>query len=308
MISKGSLITPLNISNLHRVKPILFDVSLRDGIQNAKLENYPTERKKTVFHDILQYGSPTNLEIGSLANPNILPIMADTMELFEYVTDFFDKIDRKQRKKVYVLIPSIKRLEYAIQNNIRHMSFITSVSDAFQKKNTNRSIEETKCDFKQMFLRLNGEPGSQKFVKKLYISCIDTCPILGKIDIDHIVNEIFYYTDFSFDELCISDTCGELLFENFKEIIEKCIVLGISLTRFSVHLHVSPEKRENIEKILFYCFSIGIHKFDVSYLETGGCSVTMDSPHANLSYELFHETLQKYERTVCEKLNEINFL
>jgi len=273
---------------------LLTDVSLRDGIQNAKVENFPTSRKKEIFRHIFYEYSPTNIEIGSLANPKILPIMSDTMEFFDDCIDFFTKIDEKERKNIYVLLPTIKKWDWVLKNNIQYISFITSVSDEFQKKNTNKTLEETKMDFYKIF----GEPGSQKITKKLYISCIDRCPMVGKIENDFIVNEIvYYYREYLFDELCLSDTCGELEYENFRNIVEKCRNFGIPMSKFSLHLHVSPEKKENLEKILFYCFFIGINKFDVSYLETGGCSVTMESSdlHQNLSYELFYEILETFE-------------
>ena len=170
------------------------------------------------------------------------------------------------------------------------------MSEAFQMKNTNKTLQQSKEDLKKVFERIKREP-CKKYTTKLYISCINKCPLTGYIANNFCIDEIeYYYKHYSFDELCLSDTCGELSFGGYQYIIDKCIERGIPKSMFSLHLHVSKEQYENLEQILFYSFSIGINKFDVSLLETGGCSVTMKPQEirANLSYELFYEILYKY--------------
>ena len=299
------LACPKKASIYNKIKPILFDVSLRDGIQNAKVENYTTNIKMDIFYDIISEIQPQNIEIGSLTSSKILPIMNDSLVLHNYACQYMD-IKQKftentpNHTKIYVLIPSITKLQLAFENKVRNFSFITSVSDAFQLRNTKKNLNETKQDFIDVFEMINREPGSRFFHKKLYISCINNCPISGKIDNNLIINELlYYYNEYSFDELCLSDTTGELQIEDFKYIINSCIFLGIPVDMFSLHLHYSNKNYkniENLEQILYYSFDIGIHKFDVSCLETGGCSVTMNAEnlHTNLSYDMFYSILSKY--------------
>jgi len=290
-----------NIYNI--INPLLFDVSLRDGIQNADVEKFPTIKKQSILHKILTDYKPQNIEIGSLTNPKILPIMNDTLELYEYSKDYIQKYNNLG---VYILIPAIQKLTLALNHNITHFSFITSVSNSFQLRNTNKSLIDTKYNFTTIFETLKREPNYSKFTTKLYISCINKCPIIGKIDNDFIINELLcYHNDFSFDELCISDTCGELSFTDFQYIIDKCLLFGIPPSKFSLHLHISPENISNIENILFYSFQHQIHKYDISLLETGGCSVTMkpENINKNLSYDLFYQILLKYiENQVLNKI------
>ena len=144
-----------------------------------------------------------------------------------------------------------------------------------------------------MFLR---EPGSRNFQTKLYISCINECPFIGKIDNDTVINEIlYYYNNYTFDELCLSDTMGSLNGDDFIYIIQRSRELGVDISKISIHLHIKKYNIENIERILFYSFSNNINKFDVSCLETGGCSVTMTNNLAsNLTYDIFYNILWKY--------------
>lgn len=279
-----------------RINPILFDVSLRDGIQNAPVSEYPIEKKIEIFEKIIYSENPLKIEIGSIASHRFLPIMKDTIPLFKYV------MENKPEKDVYVLVPSITKLNFAIYNNIYNYSFITSTSNAFQLKNTCRTIEKTKADFAEMFERI--ERVAKNTRKKLYVSCIDHCPIIGQIPRDKIIEELLYYnTHYQFDEICLSDTCGNLSFENFAYIVDNVTLLGMNVDRLSLHLHISPDNIDNSIKILKYCFENELNKFDVSLLETGGCSVTMKSDQLlpNLSYELFYKILYEYIVEEMEK-------
>jgi isopropylmalate/homocitrate/citramalate synthase len=291
---------------LEKINPVLFDVSLRDGIQNAKPENFPLSRKIDTFHSIIQSNMAPRIEIGSLASPKLLPIMSDSLVFFNHVTTHISDIKHKaecsrdlddfQTPKIYMLIPSIEKLRIALIHNIKNFSFITSVSNEFQLRNTKKTIQDKKNELKTMSEILIREPGSQTFQTKLYISCINRCPFVGKIDNDFILKEILHYhKDFLFDEFCLSDTMGTLNFDDFSYIIDNCIYFGIPPSKLSLHLHVKSDNLENIRDILFYAFSKNINKFDVSCLETGSCSVTMNKDlTTNLTYDMFFSMLLKY--------------
>ena len=283
-----------------KINPILYDVTLRDGLQNAKVEDYPTEHKKKVFQNIMKSENPPKIEVGSLTSYRILPIMKDSIEIYKYAVEYINK--EKLNTDVYVLVPSLSKLNIAINNKIQNYSFITSVSNSFQLRNTSRTLDRTKEELRTMFETLdNGSNENSK--KKLYISCIDQCPIVGKIDKSFIINELLYYNEnYNFDEICLSDTCGNLSFENFFYIIENATYLGIPTTKLSLHLHISNENMENSKKILKYCFENEINKFDISSLATGGCSITIENKklHPNLSYGIFYSILYEY---IYKKIN-----
>ncbi len=278
----------------------LYDTSLRDGLQYADPDKYPTTRKIVIFEHIKSIYKPHNIEVGSLCSPNVLSIMNDTITIYNHAIREHDieNMPKYDKSSVYVLITSFSKLQKAIDAGITSMSFITSVSNVFQLKNTHKSLRDTKHDFEDMFITLKREPGYKNYRKKLYISCISECPLAGPIDIPTMIAELqFYHTHYEFDELCLSDTCGTLTYDDFVTIVENS---QIPTSKFSLHLHISPTNMTNVENILCYCFSHGICKFDVSLLETGGCSVTMTDGQAlpNLSYDTFYETYRKYQQTM----------
>ena len=192
----------------------------------------------------------------------------------------------------FLLVPPIKSyINEAVLNNIKNISLITSVSNSFQQKNIHRTITDTKnilnyilCDEKQ-FTNI-----------KLYISCITNCPIEGNINNDYIINEIIYYSKLKkINNLCLSDTCGNMEFINFKYIIDN-LSLSLNFDNISLHLHVNKDNYLNIEKIIEYAITNKIYKFDVTGFENvGGCIVTMDQNklHGNLQYKDLITTMQK---------------
>jgi isopropylmalate/homocitrate/citramalate synthase len=295
----------------NKINPVIFDISLRDGIQNAKIENFPLHIKKTIFDNIFESNLTSKIEIGSIASNKVLPIMSDSIDLFKYITSKFKDIEyinycsqtnTIKFPKIYMLIPSITKLIPAFDNNVQNFSFITSISNEFQIRNNKKSIKDTKEDFARIFEMIIREPGSRMFQTKLYISCINECPFIGKIDNDTVINELlFYYNNYAFDEFCLSDTMGTLNSNDFIYIIQKCRELGINTSKISLHLHVKKHDIDNTERILFYSFSNNINKFDISCLETGGCSVTMKNGlNSNLTYDIFFNILWKYIENIIK--------
>ena len=68
----------------------LRDVTLRDGLQlTAKM--LPTERKVEIARELLALGVPA-LEIGSMARPDLVPPLADTIDVITALTP--DELDR----------------------------------------------------------------------------------------------------------------------------------------------------------------------------------------------------------------------
>jgi len=292
---------PKKYAIYNKINPILCDVSLRDGIQNAKKENFPTDKKMSIFHTIVTEFQPKKIEIGSLTSPKILPVMSDTSVLHNYVCQYLNmhiNINKLTDKpETYVLIPSENQLYSAFKHNMKNFSFITSTSEQFQIRNTKKTLTETKLEFDRMFSMWFREPEKDLHKTKLYISCINSCPILGLIDNDLILKEILYYhKTYDFNEICLSDTMGTLKYDDFTYIIDSCILFGVAPSKLSFHFHCSKDNYENLEKIIYYCFTKNLNKFDISMLGTGGCSVTMNSDKLapNLSYDMFYNIINKY--------------
>ena len=284
------------------IPQILTDVSLRDGLQGLSRERQETftlNKKKDIFHNIMFNYKPKNIEIGSIVNPKVLPIMSDSLHLYDYAVDFI-KNGIKSDTNVYVVVPNEKGFNIGLSHGIKNYSFLTSVSNSFQKKNVNKTLLETKKELKKIFTTMETieKIKPNEFKTKLYISCITDCPLEGKIDNDDIIHEILYYhADFpNINEFCLSDTCGSLKCEDYKYIVDNCIYFGLHPSKLSLHLHVNKENLNEFNQIVKYSINNDINRFDVSIMESGGCSLTIHESKLlpNASYELFNTIYKSY--------------
>jgi len=106
--------------------------------------------------------------------------------------------------------------------------------------------------------------------------------------------KILKYQELKPDILCLSDTCVTLTVKDIEYIL-----LNLTKEKYkniSLNLHVKLGKEDEVEEIIHTAIDFGITSFDVSAIETGGCSVTMNHCNLapNLSYELFYKSLATY--------------
>jgi hydroxymethylglutaryl-CoA lyase len=292
------------------VPPILTDVSLRDGLQGLSRElqeTFTLNKKKDIFHNIMFNYKPKNIEIGSIINPKVLPIMNDSLYLHDYAVNFIKNVI-KSDTNVYVAVPNEKGFNIGMSHGVKNFSFLTSVSNSFQKKNVNKTLLETKKELKIIFAKMENVEKIKpyEFKTKLYISCITDCPLEGKIDNDNIIHEILYYhTEFpNINEFCLSDTRGSLKFEDYKYIVDNCIFFGMHPSKISLHLHVNKQNVQEFNHIIKHSINNDINRFDVSIMESGGCSLTMPSSDLlpNASYELFDSLFTKYSNEILKNI------
>lgn len=292
------------MSKISKVNP--FDVTLRDGLQSLNPDEkiyFTTNKKKELYDNLIYKYNPTNLEIGSMVNNKVLPIFEDTEEIFRYA-EF-----NNTRRNNYILVPNEEQLLKSLNFGVTNFSFITSVSNSFQIKNTKMTIEENLTNLNNMMYILDDYSNFRvsqltgdiyethiPFKIKLYVSCINECPIEGKIPTNVIINELQSLKSLRFDKICLSDTCGSLTKEDFIDIITQIKNVGLDITNFSLHLHVRPERENEAENIFHIAVEHGINEFDVSELSSGGCSVTMDKKNIapNMSYEQYYRFLTNY--------------
>lgn len=288
--------------NLGEPKP--FDVTLRDGLQalpQSEHSNYTTNKKFEIYKDLMVNQKLKNIEIGSIVSEKVLPIFKDTVKLLETISCYMSLNEINN----YIVVANKEKLRTVINNsNINHFSFITSVSNSFQIKNTKMNLEQSESEINEMLFEI--DENNKRIIKplvKLYVSCINFCPLEGKIDNDFIVNRILKLSKMNVDDICLSDTCGTLTLEDFEYIAETCIFFGLQPSKLSLHLHVKKEREKEVEQIIHKALDLKIIKFDVSELKTGGCSVTMKNSSLcpNLSYELYYKFLVNYIVKKCDR-------
>ena len=83
---------------------------------------------------------------------------------------------------------------------------------------------------------------------------------------------------------------------------QELLYKGIYNEAFAILEEVLKNDKENeVESLIHKALDFKINKFDVSYLKTGGCSVTMKktSLTPNLSYDLYYKSFVNYIEKKC---------
>lgn len=295
--------------------PKPFDVTLRDGLhslQKEQQETFTLVEKINLYHRIMFNYNPKDIEIGAIVSQKVSPVFKNSINLFnniQYYEIEMLEMNISLKSNKFLLVPNSKQLKNVINNiEMNYFSFITSVSEKFQFKNTKQTLDDSNNNIYEMINNFEKNIYRKIYRKnppfiKLYVSCINECPISGKIDNDFIVSKILKLYKMKVDTICLSDTCGTLNLEDFEYIVDKCNLYGLPSNKLSLHLHVKTGREDVVEQIIHKALDRRIINFDVSLLETGGCSVKMDKNQIapNLSYDLYYKSLINYiEKNIKE--------
>jgi hydroxymethylglutaryl-CoA lyase len=146
----------------------LRDVTLRDGLQlTGKL--LPTAQKLRLARSLLALGVD-ELEIGAMARPDLVPPMANTLEVIEGLAE-----DELARCWVWVATPRSARR--AMEGGARNLQYCLSASDSHNRANVGRSTEQSLAALPEV-VRDAAAFGAHV---QLTIATSFTCPFEGPI-------------------------------------------------------------------------------------------------------------------------------
>ncbi|MEV0852661.1 hydroxymethylglutaryl-CoA lyase [Nocardia fluminea] len=149
--------------------PLLRDVTLRDGLQlTGKV--LPVAQKIDVVRRLLAAGVPA-LEIGSMARPDLVAPMANSLELIAALTP-------GELAKCWVWVATPRHVEKAAAAGARNFQYCFSVSDAHNKANIGRDTETSVAAMPEA-IRLAHEAGGEI---QLCLATTFTCPFDGPVD------------------------------------------------------------------------------------------------------------------------------
>ncbi|WP_040782030.1 hydroxymethylglutaryl-CoA lyase [Nocardia pneumoniae] len=176
--------------------PLLRDVTLRDGLQlTGKL--LPVQRKVDVVRRLLALGVPA-LEIGSMARPDLVPPMANTMELVAALTP-------EELSRCWVWVATPRHVEKAAAAGVRNFQYCFSVSDAHNRANIGRDTEASIAAMPDA-VRLAREAGGSI---QLCLATSFTCPFDGPIDPERVLAIACDPRTEGADDIVLADTLGQ---------------------------------------------------------------------------------------------------
>ncbi|GAA2202241.1 hydroxymethylglutaryl-CoA lyase [Sinomonas flava] len=152
----------------------LRDVTLRDGLQlTGKV--LPTERKVEIVRRLLALGVPA-LEIGSMARPDKVPPMANTLDVVRSLTP-------EELAPCWLWVATPKHVELALEAGARNLQYCFSATDAHNLANIGRTTEASLAAMPAA-LDMAREAGA---AVELCIATSFTCPFDGPVDPDRVI-------------------------------------------------------------------------------------------------------------------------
>ncbi|BCK53540.1 hydroxymethylglutaryl-CoA lyase [Nocardia wallacei] len=153
---------------------MLRDVTLRDGLQlTGKV--LATERKVEITRTLLRLGVP-ELEIGSMARPDLVPPMANTLELVA-------ALEPEELQRCWVWVATPRQVARAAAAGVRNFQYCLSVSDAHNKANIGRTAEDSVAAMPDAIELARQAGGSIQ----LCLATAFTCPFDGPVDPDRVL-------------------------------------------------------------------------------------------------------------------------
>lgn len=241
----------------------------RDAMQGMK-DFVPTELKIEYINKLLKVGFDT-IDFGSFVSPKAIPQMRDTADVLE-------KLD-PSTSKLLAIVANERGAEDAAQfDRIHYLGYPFSVSEEFQKRNTNATIEES---FHRVEAIKKIADKSNKEVV-LYLSMGFGNPYEEKWSPEIVA----YWADRLKNELeitiqALSDTIGCATSESVSSLF-KMLSTDVSNVEFGAHLHTTPEKAEALVQS---AYDSGCRRFDGAIKGFGGCPMAKDDLTGNMPTE-----------------------
>lgn len=242
----------------------------RDAMQGI-LDFIPTSQKIEYINQLLKVGFDT-LDCGSFVSPKAIPQMRDTI-------DVLNQIDLSHTNtKLSVIVANTRGADDAVLvPHVDYLGFPFSVSQTFQQRNTNSSIEEALDTVKYIYDKC----GSANKEMVVYIS-MGFGNTYGDEWSPTIVSDwVAKLEEIGVKHFSLSDTVGvstpasiTQLFSSIKKHDES--------SQFGAHFHTRALDWE--EKIVA-AYEAGCRKFDGAIKGYGGCPMAKDDLVGNMPTE-----------------------
>ena len=231
------------------------EVAPRDGLQS--LGRVLTVNQRIEFCRRLIRAGLTKIEVGALVNPQAVPAMADSDQVFISLKKEFPDAS------LSLLIPNEKGLLRALEIGVSSIAFFTATSETFNRKNINRSVKES--------ISLIGSMAEQARqgrcnLLRLYISTVFDCAYEGsKNPIEDLPQ---FEPLFSLvDEISLGDTTGRGDGKNMSELLGWLAKKSYK-DKIWWHFHDTWQRAEELARL---ALAAGYRKFDSSAGGIGGC-------------------------------------
>ncbi len=242
----------------------------RDAMQGLH-QFVPTELKARYINSLLKVGFDT-IDFGSFVSPKAIPQMKDTSELLSML-DL-----SASASKLLAIVANKRGAIDALQfEEVSYLGYPFSVSETFQLRNTNATIEESLgrvAEIQDLCVANN-----RKLV--VYLSMGFGNPYGDPWNVEIVQGWVDHLADMEIKILALSDTIGVSNPENIDYLFSN-LIPPYPDVEFGAHLHTQAHNwKEKIEA----AYNSGCRRFDAAMKGYGGCPMAKDELTGNMPTE-----------------------
>ncbi|WGD29660.1 hydroxymethylglutaryl-CoA lyase [Ancylobacter sp. WKF20] len=236
----------------------LCEVAPRDGFQPVRTF-IPTESKIETVKRLAASGLD-RIEIGAFVSPKAIPQMADIREVWAATRD-------QDTFRPSVLVPNAKGAELALEQGLKEIVFVLSVSESHNRSNVARSVAESMGELRALIERLDEVQGG--FLRVNLATCFD-CPFEGTIARERVTALVAAISPLRAQiEYGICDTTGRANPAQVAALFAALVpVVGAAGQDLAFHGHDTFGL--GVANAL-YAYQAGVRIFDAAAGGLGGC-------------------------------------
>jgi len=227
----------------------------------------PTQRKIEYINSLLKVGFDT-IDFGSFVSPKAIPQMADTKEVI-------NKLEINSNTKLLAIIANERGAKEAVVfDEITFLGFPFSISETFQQRNTNSSIEES-LQRVEAIQSLCMQHNKQLVI---YLSMAFGNPYGDEYNTEILLHWADQIVKRNINIISLADTVGVATPEQIS-VACKTMITKYPSIEFGVHLHSTINNRK--EK-LDAAFEEDCLRFDGALKGIGGCPMAQNELVGNM--------------------------
>jgi hydroxymethylglutaryl-CoA lyase len=248
----------------------LREVGPRDGLQN---EDPVSTAAKVALIDTLSATGVGRIEAVSFVHPKAIPQMADAAEVWAAITPNPDV-------RYSALVPNLRGAQRALAAGFAEIEVVVSASDTHNRKNLNRSTDESLDDIAAIVDLVHGQGATCQVI----VATAWGCPYEGDVPVERVVSVASRAMRDGADSLAYGDTTG---------MATPTRVINLVGETRSAHpdvpllLHFHNTRGTGLANVLA-ALQLGVSEFDASVGGLGGCPYAPGATGNIATEELVH--------------------
>ena len=253
----------------------------RDALQGLK--NFvPTELKLRYLNKLLEVGFHT-LDFGSFVSPKAIPQLSDTHEIVKKLT-----VGQSNTRLLAIVANQRGARDASSYEQIGFLGYPFSVSETFQLRNTNATIEESLervATIQDICVSANKE-------LVVYLSMGFGNPYGDPWNVEIVQKWVEKLSAMGIGIMALSDTIGVANPDSIHYLFSNLIPSYPDI-EFGAHFHTQPTKwREKVKS----AYESGCRRFDGALSGFGGCPMARDELTGNMPTEKIIQFLNEQGR------------